>query len=319
MDFQSLSVLIPIVISLGMNTMYHIPWSSLFLFLQPFHIYLYEIIERETCLQIQKNITYSTHKTSEKGAYGYCFGRWFFGYVNRSYGDWSITLLANEQTFKRLTQTQQVEETVKLNYTSLEKEENNPTNLRLIKKGGTFGNSYFSKREVEVGFLEPLPQQQTILEQIQLNQERFGYSIVFLHGPPGTGKSMIAHILAQRAKGHLFTNLNLVEPGTVFDELYTFASPTKSKPLIVLLDEVDILLKQIHEQKVLMHKHYPSQIQDKSGWNRFLDSIQIGLFPNLILLMTSNKSPEEINKLDPCYLRENRVDFTFHLTEVIQD
>lgn len=319
MDFQSLSVLIPIVISLGMNTFYQIPWSSLFLFLQPFHIYLYEIYERETCLQIQKNISYSTHKTTDKAAYGYCVGKWFVGHMNQSYGDWKLTLLATEETFKRLLQQQQSDENVPLNYSLIEKEEVNQTKLRIIKKGGSFGNWYYSKREVEIGYLEPLPQQQTILEKIQLNQEKFGYTIAYLYGPPGTGKSMIAYILAQRAKGNLFTNLRLSEPGVTFEDLYTFASPTKSRPLIVLLDEVDVLLKQIHEETILPHKNYPIQMQDKSGWNRFFDSVQIGLFPNLILLLTSNKSPEEINKLDPCYLRQNRVDFTFHLSKAIQD
>jgi hypothetical protein len=42
-----------------------------------------------------------------------------------------------------------------------------------------------------------------------------------------------------------------------------------------------------------------------------LDEIHIGMYPHMILLLTSNKSPEFIRELDPSYIREGRVDLTF--------
>jgi ATP-dependent 26S proteasome regulatory subunit len=87
----------------------------------------------------------------------------------------------------------------------------------------------------------------------------------------------------------------------------------REKPLIVAFDEVDVALLRIHESTIPDHKNVPTLIQDKTGWNRFLDNFQRGLFPYLILLMTSNRSPDFISSLDPSYLRKGRVDGIFEL------
>jgi hypothetical protein len=58
----------------------------------------------------------------------------------------------------------------------------------------------------------------------------------------------------------------------------------------------------------------PIIVPDKSGWNNMLDTIQRGMYPNLILIMTSNRGPEFINSLDPSYIRKGRVDLTFEMT-----
>jgi siroheme synthase (precorrin-2 oxidase/ferrochelatase) len=79
-------------------------------------------------------------------------------------------------------------------------------------------------------------------------------------------------------------------------------------------DEVDIALLKIHEGTIPDHKNIPTLIQDKTGWNRFLDNFQRGLFPFIILIMTSNKPPQFVNALDPSYLRPGRVDEIFELS-----
>ena len=49
-------------------------------------------------------------------------------------------------------------------------------------------------------------------------------------------------------------------------------------------------------------------------WNKMLDKINYGLYPNLILILTSNVHLEEINKKDGSLLRENRIHGAFHMT-----
>jgi hypothetical protein len=44
-----------------------------------------------------------------------------------------------------------------------------------------------------------------------------------------------------------------------------------------------------------------------------LDEIQRGMYPNIILLLTSNKTPDFIRSLDPSYIRDGRVDLTFEM------
>lgn len=312
------SIVIPLLVTLGMSVFQQIPWSAFFLLLHPFHIHLYRLTDRETCIRIQKRLTISTHKTDDNRHYGYGLGKWFVVSLFREFGEWNVTLITSETTYKSLTAPIPSEDlTTKLDYTSLK--EDDSTSITLLQRHGNYSNFYFKKRSVDLGLLEPLPQQQTILETIQSNQEKFGYTIVFLHGPPGTGKSMIAYILTQRAKGTFCNTIKLWEPGDTLEEVYEEASPTKKNPLILLFDEVDVVLTRIHEHKIEPHKKIPTAIHDKSGWNRFLDSIQLGLYPNLILVLTSNKSPEDINKLDSCYLRPHRVDFCFHLKDPIEE
>jgi len=44
-----------------------------------------------------------------------------------------------------------------------------------------------------------------------------------------------------------------------------------------------------------------------------LDKLDYGLYPNVILLLCSNVSTQDINKLDPSYLRQGRMDLIQYL------
>ena len=67
------------------------------------------------------------------------------------------------------------------------------------------------------------------------------------------------------------------------------------------------MIKNIHKNEIPKHKHYPIPIRDKPTWNSFLDKIDYGLYPNLILIMTSNSKKRDIDSLDTSYLREGRI------------
>ena len=47
----------------------------------------------------------------------------------------------------------------------------------------------------------------------------------------------------------------------------------------------------------------------------FLDKIGMGIYPNIILILSSNKSIHEIDKMDPCYLRKGRVNIVSELID----
>ena len=44
-----------------------------------------------------------------------------------------------------------------------------------------------------------------------------------------------------------------------------------------------------------------------------MDKLDYGIFPYVILLLCSNSSSETINKLDPAYLRNGRIDFLYEM------
>ena len=90
--------------------------------------------------------------------------------------------------------------------------------------------------------------------------------------------------------------------------------PTPQKPLVIVFDEFDMVLEKIHVG-IPPHKNIPIAVSDKPSWNHLLDSIQRGMYPNIILILTSNRAPEYIHSLDPSYIRKGRVDLTFEMTE----
>lgn len=97
------------------------------------------------------------------------------------------------------------------------------------------------------------------------------------------------------------------EPSSNFNEIYTRVRVSSDKPIIVVFDEVDIMISEIHESSNQTHKKYSKEIFDKTSWNTFMDKVEYGLFPYVIILMNSNKRRREIDKYDSSYLRDGRV------------
>jgi hypothetical protein len=86
-------------------------------------------------------------------------------------------------------------------------------------------------------------------------------------------------------------------------------------PLVVVLEEVDILLNNIHSQRVFHNKEIPTSVYNKTTWTSFLDDMFI--YRKVILIMTSNTSKTEIDKLDNAYLRQGRVHASFVMPHIL--
>lgn len=132
--------------------------------------------------------------------------------------------------------------------------------------------------------------------------------ICFVSGEIGTGKSFFAYLMAREMKGSICTTFNPTDPGDNFISLYEYVNPTKRKPLILVLDEIDIILEKISQNNIKPHKHIPIEVHNKNTWNHLLDDFDYGLYSNVIILMTTNKTKKDIDDIDKSYLREGRVD-----------
>jgi hypothetical protein len=140
--------------------------------------------------------------------------------------------------------------------------------------------------------------------------------VVHIYGPPGTGKSMIGILVTNEFASSFCNTLKPWMPGDTLSCLLNEVEPTPQKPLILVFDEFDMVIYKIHIG-IPIHKNVPTSVPDKAGWNHMLDSIQRGMYPNIILILTSNKNPEYINSLDTSYIRKGRVDLTFEMTDVL--
>jgi len=181
--------------------------------------------------------------------------------------------------------------------------------LNMVVRCGEY--RYIDYRLIEVKLrIEVFDRQQKEIygEMINLWNSNNTMSVYFW-GDKGKGKTYFAYLLAKYMGGVLCTTYNPVEPGNYFHLLYSLVAPTKHKPLIVLIDEVDIMLKNIHENRIERHKHIPTEVYDKMTWNMFLDQFDYGLWNNVILILCSNESDKQIDNMDRSYLREGRINY----------
>lgn len=183
---------------------------------------------------------------------------------------------------------------------------------------GHYWDSTCPSMPLKVPQLTPTPQQSRAVEEIvnRFNMSKSNNVVAILHGPAGTGKSSVAyclvnHLLNMEKKKDvsLIDTFNPTEPNVFFNRLYTQTKTSIDKPLIVLMDEVDILWQLIYCGKVQPHNEMRTMIQNKIDWNRFFDHINEGrLYRGVIILMTTNQSMEFFDSRDPAYFRTGRVD-----------
>jgi len=309
-----------IYLSFGISLFNNIPWSFMLFFLQPYGIKLYCLYKEDECKIIQKKIQNFSHMGDNNKGFGYSFGYWYILNLSFIDGDrgpqYTLWMLSTESSYKTLTK----------DFSLLQDENSDSDESNLIKKQtitiydrlGSFYDVWYKKREIEQPSIVPRPNQSIIIDKIMNHQQTRKKSVVYLYGKPGSGKSMIGILVAQKYNCSYCNTLIPWQPGDNIRTLYAEVQPTKEKPLIIALEEIDVQLVKIHNNNIEPHKSLPISIKDKTGWNNLLDSIQRGIYPHLILLLTSNKSADFINELDSSYLRKGRVDLIFELIEDLE-
>lgn len=246
-------------------------------------------------------------------------------YANTDNYDYDAFIFCTKETFDNLTNLFDKQKFVKIDLEKIEKEEqlkkltknnddnddddNNDKILYLKKSYSEYsGNNNYQCRNIKISnnhYFNDI--QDELFKEIMEFYNENKFCKVFISGAVNTGKSYFSYILARKLKCYLCDSFNPTEPADNLSNLYTSKFLSGDKPLVLLIDEVDIIIKNIHEQKIVPHKHYPISVKDKMSWNSFLDKIDYGLYPNLILIFTSNLDRNQINKLDNSYLRDGRI------------
>lgn len=310
-----MSLLAPL---LALNFINYIPWTFIFLITQIFGIRLYYIKKSEECNRIQNRIKVSSHTTDGGKSYGYSYGYWYVLHISGD-GDDNITIfiISTEESYKALTEEVKEEELSLFEQGWKPPQHSEEAKVAVFERTGNFGNIWFRKRERDAKDV-PMGQQKTIVDTIIEDYIKRRHTVAFIHGKPGTGKSMIGILIANRFASSFCNTIKPWQPGDTLGCLVSEVEPTAQKPLIIVFDEIDLTITKIHEG-IPQHKNVPTVVSDKSGWNHMLDSIQRGMYPNIILLMTSNRGPEFINSLDPSLIRARRVDIIEEMTESLID
>jgi hypothetical protein len=127
---------------------------------------------------------------------------------------------------------------------------------------------------------------------------------------------MIGVFVAQKLGGVYCNEFTPWIPGDSLNLLKQEHKPTRESPLVISMDEVDVAIIKIAKGLIKLNETTMISTSSKNGWNTLFDNIERGMYPNTILILTSNHSPDEIAAHcggDSSYLRDKRITEKFIL------
>jgi hypothetical protein len=224
----------------------------------------------------------------------------------------TMTLITSSLTFEELIKP--VEEQMITDEPS--KQPREIRNIYKFYRYGSYERFYYSRVLLNITSMNPTKEQAKIIKSISAVFAKKKQCTVFIEGPPCTGKSSIGYLVAKELSGSFCNTFNPTEPGDTINMAITSMHEwviDEDKPIIISIDEIDVLLKKINENTVIINQKIPTSVTDKQSWSKFMDDLQF--YKNLIFIMTSNTSKTDIDNLDPALIRPGRVD-EYHTLDV---
>jgi hypothetical protein len=290
-----------------LTTMIGVFWSLVFLVALPLGFRLNKV-EGPRMKKFLKTVKYSTIWTNDLPD-GWIVGAWFIGYVqpDSSHSSRNLHIFSTKSFF---------DQHVKM--IELDDDTGEPTKKTITywSRQGTFRYIDYYSRHIDAPRMKCSPKQEELIDRVLGVFEEKKKAVCLIYGDPGGGKSMTSlllcrKILEKRESVGLCDTHAPNEPGDNFDSFYTSADPSEDKPVVLVFEEVDGLVRKIHYGEVTQGEKIPVQIKNKTDWNSFLDKFDRGMYPGVILFMTTNRSPDYFDDLDSSYMRANRVDIKF--------
>ena len=274
-----------------------------------FNIRMFHLTNKKVIMGICKKLPQRSTMISDTKLSGYIWGYWYVGHISTYMNTNKV-----EKINMYIICTQKFFNTINID----DKPDDNIINEG-IDTYDRFGNYYcleYSKRTNYIEFTAT-PKQQEIIENIVKyynNTTNMSRSVVcMLSGSTGVGKSTIPFILAKQMKGSICKTFNPTDPGDDISVLYNTVNPEKDKPLIILMDEIDTIIDNVHMTKIKHHDTVPTKIRDKTSWNGFWDDINRGDFKYTIWILTTNKSFDYFDMIDIAYIRDGRVNMKINV------
>jgi hypothetical protein len=286
------------------------PLVMIFLYWSGLRVYK---IEGNTLTKFTRDIKWASMYEHDDEPMNWISGYFFLGYLEvRESRDECIRkayVFCHSSLLKKYSQDSSKEE-------SQETKTSKP--ITIYEREGAFWRIKYQKVNLVFRDINPRNCQKMAIDKILKHYNEKKYSTVLLYGVPGCGKSMLGillakHLLKTCPKVNFVDSFCPSDPGDEFISLYVKISPTEKSPMIVVLEEVDILVEKMHNGKVEEHKDLPVLVKNKTGWNMFFDKFDRERFPYVIFIMTSNQHIQWFNKLDPAYFRDGRVNLKIEM------
>lgn len=266
----------------------------------------YCIAEPNLITMISKNIKYSTIRDEQEEPSGFFIGKYYIGYIFSTTKNSETGLLYCLCTADQFKELKKKEDTVAIKTDKF---------INLYTRKGNYYHFYYKKRELNCTLFLIKTHQQNIIDKVVTCYKEKKKCVIMISGSPGAGKSAMGILIAKELNGSLCKTYNPTNPGDNLENVYNQVNPTITNPLVLLIDEFDILLESFHNHQVVMHKNIPIEVYNKTTWNNLFDDINLMLYPNLIVILTTNLTKTIIEeKYDPSYIRKGRVDIIEQLS-----
>ncbi|AVG45833.1 hypothetical protein [Acanthamoeba polyphaga mimivirus] len=280
-------------------------WSIILILLSFVGLQLYKITNREKVIIIMKKISKRAAILDDNKQIGWVFGWPYISYITEVENDYGSNYNVYIYTTKKYYQNifnsndnQDISDNDKVEKQS----------VNIYERSGNYNYIFYAQRNITINDYIPKKNQTKPITEIKKLYQRKKFLVALIYGKPGCGKSITSLLLAKELNASICDTFNPTDPGDNITSIYNQASPTMDNPLIIIFEEFDIMISNIHHNKIISHKNMPIQIKNKTDYNKFMDRIDRGLYPHLILILTSNKDPNFIENLDPSYIRKGRVD-----------
>ena len=309
---------------IAISTFTSILWSIIFLLPQYFDYVLYHISGNMLNAFIPSIKTYSYTSNEEPNGWvvGWTDG-FYIGYLSCSTGNGPHGPMKNLYIFtsKKFYNTYISKNGNDNNSNSISKNENcgDKKFITLFIREGSYYNLLYLPNNYKAPkkLFPPRFTQSLIIHEILdiYDKDTHPYVRVLLCSKPGFGKSILAihlcyELLNIYEKVSFVTTWSPTDPNDSFVRMYNKIKPSIKAPLVILLDEIDIMVTNMIKGNIKISdaSPLPIEIMDKKGWNTFFDAFDIEFYKYVIVIMTSNKSSSYFNDLDTSLLREGRID-----------
>jgi len=297
-----------------LSTTIAVVWSLVFLLASPLGVRVNKV-SGSRMKRFLKTVRHASIWTNDEPE-GWICGRWYIGFIqvlaserNETQNLW---IVSSKTFYVSCIQQKQTDDQGKSN------------TITYWVREGSFWCLNYNSRQLALPKSQARVEQDAAIQLIVAAYTAATHVVCLLHGKAGGGKSMTiqylcAELLKTKKAVHFCDTHAPNEHGDNFDSLYNKISPTEDAPLLVVFEEVDGMVTNLHMGKVEQRQHNPVQIKNKTDWNCFLDKFDREIYPNVILLMTTNKSAGWFDELDPSYMREGRVNvkiefYSYHIT-----
>ena len=258
--------------------------------------------------KIMNHIFYTevTYHNGRDQPSGFFIGKKYYGFIEMKEGT-TIIMYTKEETYNQLMEQEEMEKEKVIEYKPIIKNK-----LNVFIRKGTYRNIYYNSLRLDLTHINPIGDQQHVVDSIKKVYNKNDRASIFIHGVTGAGKSTIGYLLAKELNASYCHTFNPTEPGDYLSNLIVDIR-TQDDPVVIVIEEVDVLIKKINDG-IDKNVEIPIEIYNKTTWNNFMDDL---IFYKIVLIFTSNTSKNDIDKLDPSYLRQGRIDEYFYMDKPI--